>query len=82
MKLKINEKEYEVLSSIKFGIIRRTMENPNDIKNQLDFIQNVLKPSPSIEEIDEMMDDEIVMIMRSYFDLQDKKTVDFKKKRS
>ncbi|MHA1211018.1 MAG: hypothetical protein ACTSSH_01025 [Candidatus Heimdallarchaeota archaeon] len=80
--IEINGVNYKVKSSIKFGILRRVMEEPDNISNQIEFIQNILSPSPTNDEIDEFMDDDIMAITEIYHKLQTEKSIETKKKLS
>ena len=78
----INDIEYEINTNVKLGIQRRLREEPENLDNLYKFIQNVLSPSPSLDELDEMGNDDIGDIMKEFERIQKKKNTDFKKKLS
>jgi len=80
--MEINGLEYKINTNIKLGIQRRLKENPEDFNNTMDFIKNVLIPSPSNEEIDEMGNDDVQFIIVELEKEQKKKNTEFKKKLS
>jgi hypothetical protein len=78
----INNIEYEINTNVKLGIQRRLREDPENLDNLYEFVMDVLKPSPSIEELEEMGNDDIGDIMEEFEKVQKKKSTDFKKKLS
>lgn len=80
--MEINGIDYEINTNIKLGVQRRMKEDPENFEYTIDFIRNVLIPMPSIEEVEDMGNDDVGDIMVEYEKVQKKKNVDFKKKRS
>ena len=80
--MKINGKEYEINTNIKLGVQRRLKEHPEIFQHTVDFLQNVLIPMPSNDEIDEMGTDDVGDIIVEFERAQKTKNTEFKKKLS
>jgi len=80
--MEVNGIEYEINTNIKLGVQRRLKEHPEVFQHTVDFIKNVLTPTPSNDEIDEMGTDDVGEIMLELEKAQKKKNTEFKKKLS
>ncbi|MCP4651713.1 MAG: hypothetical protein GY853_16750 [PVC group bacterium] len=73
--------EYEVKSSVRIGTLEKYQDDPS-IKNQILLIQDILSPSPSIEEVREMDTEDFGNVMVEFGRVSQNKNAEYKKKLS
>ncbi len=73
--------EYEVKSKVKIGVLEDFQEDPS-IKNQKLLVQDMLLPTPSLDEIREMDTEDFERIMLEFGEDSKRKNTEYKKKLS
>ena len=82
MNIKINEREYRLVPDIKLGIMMRMQKDPENPDNISAFLNAVLKPSPTEEEIEEFKMSDFIAISEQFAEAQKNLQTNFKKKLS
>lgn len=80
--MKINEKEYEIITNIKWKykkLLQKEDLTSDDIEM---FLKQITKPKLTQKVIDELTDDDMFEIIFMFHKLEKKKNIGFKKKLS
>ncbi|MHA1795229.1 MAG: hypothetical protein ACTSUK_03895 [Promethearchaeota archaeon] len=79
--MEINGKKYEISTEISLGILYKLYKNPS-MEDINAFLKQVLKPTPSQEEIEEITIDQFMEISSKFQEKLQKRMVSLKKKLS
>jgi len=82
MSITLNEKKYTINTDIKFGLLRKFYSNKGDMEIMVSMIKEILVPTISDEEVDDLQYSDILEIMQKFGEEQKKLQSNYKKKRS
>lgn len=82
MDIEINGKEYSFNNDIRFGVLIKIQEDPENLKHMQVFLKEILLPTPTKKEVYNFRESDLINISQKFEEFQKRKTAEAKKKLS